>query len=631
MEQAFMRVNDHQAFHKFSDFEEVVSSGNVEEIVKYYNSHKEILEEVDNQGNLAIHYVVMEGRLDVLKALCDIDKNIIYKRSNSGVSLFMYACFYGHLNIVNYLLEKNPEFLKQKDASGNNIMHCISRQFINEEKLDAEKIKSVVEHLHNIASGLIFSKNIKSQTPLFNAVDSSNYVLVRYFLTKKPSLMKEKDKDGMYPIHAVSENEDLDMIKLLYDFDKKCLGYKDSDGETILGRSVWLGHLNTVKYLCENHKDLMNVQDHKENNILHLAAKSNRMDVAKYLIENKPDLLNRKNKAGYLPFQLAQLEKYLDLAKYLVEKRSALFPVTAPQKSQNTSKIQRKKGQKSRGRGQQKSQNLVKGALLEREVVSNPVQDKQEIKFPERISLYNPVKSDKGKEEFIPEIKEVESLPVLEEKPKEAKRKKIIRVLNPSVKSLLWKENKDKTPEEKEITKRKKHQEFVLADNPEMSLSRSHLSITDSESQSIASFMTQSECDGQGADELMRLAYPQLHRLLKRQGQKEINQIHFKNSNVIRITLAQLKVYKLIDGTISQKGIHVTKKGECESVFIAHTTHGAGMHEKWYNDPNVVKQFFAFIKECDPTIKEYFESLSWKEDSKESGFDGDRANEGGEG
>lgn len=215
-------------------------------------------------------------------------------------------------------------------------------------------------------------------------------------------------------------------------------------------------------------------------------------------------------------------------------------------------------------------------------------------------------------------------VPVVDPPMSHEKKTKTLYFSNPwkKKKENLYSMQQGKTKEEKEEFKRERNKAKVLGnfvDTSEKScvsksvaessqVSKSHLSITESEFDHEESLVSQSEGQMDDIKIYIKNIYPQLFRLIKKTEAERLNQIKILNSNGIRATLKILEAKKLITGTISRANIHVNKVEKQDENFNSHTTHGSGSHDKWYHDENIVVKFFTFISKCDSKIKEYLMS-----------------------
>ena len=124
-------------------------------------------------------------------------------------------------------------------------------------------------------------------------------------MPKKSSILEVEDNVNgtrVDQLFKAVENANLDELKNLLKDDKKDAISRNSDGETLLYKASFLGHLKIVEYLVEITKSkLIDMDDteffenERRASSLHAASQEGKNDVVEFLIKNGANLGNIHN------------------------------------------------------------------------------------------------------------------------------------------------------------------------------------------------------------------------------------------------------------------------------------------------------------------------------------------------
>ena len=156
--------------------------------------------------------------------------------------------------------------------------------------------------------------NIRSETPFHISSKSGSVVFLETVLSSMKEeksnvqgLLKKEDEDGNSALHLSSQNENLDVTKLILDFlgrkdGKEAITKENKFGWTPFSGAVSSGDLESLKVMVKFVKDksIVNKPDFIDVCPLHLAAKKGHVDVFEYLINNGADITKKgpKNKTA---------------------------------------------------------------------------------------------------------------------------------------------------------------------------------------------------------------------------------------------------------------------------------------------------------------------------------------------
>lgn len=98
-------------------------------------------------------------------------------------------------------------------------------------------------------------------------------------------------------VHAAARGGNLKILKELLANCSDVLGYRDSEGSTVLHAAAGRGQVEVVQYLTSTF-DLINSTDHQGNTALHVAASRGQLPTAEALVSAFPTLISLRNNSG---------------------------------------------------------------------------------------------------------------------------------------------------------------------------------------------------------------------------------------------------------------------------------------------------------------------------------------------
>ena len=277
------------------------------------------------------HDVCIKGDLDQLKTFGDVSDLL----NDQKESILHTAVRFGHLPIVDYLLDRFPQMSIGTDARGRTPLH------IAVENLDVTLVEKFVcfstelilirdrefcsPLRHALLMGfwqavvlmlshqpkITFQTTSGGHTLFHDAVYGNNVTMMRYLFTVcPPSLLKTKDDLGLTPLHLAVERGFMDMVQLIVDKDSTTVDVQDTnDGYTpIFG-------VNDVTVLTYFHQRFPHVLQQKskfgnQTLLYHLCGKfTTCSEVIDTLLRLCPDLLHELTTDGKSPLHNAFYRK----------------------------------------------------------------------------------------------------------------------------------------------------------------------------------------------------------------------------------------------------------------------------------------------------------------------------------
>eukprot|EP01132_Coremiostelium_polycephalum_P011872 gene11872-14522_t len=155
----------------------------------------------DPDGNTPIHYSAALNRLECLKVA--LEKGFINKLNKSHQTPLMMACMNGHLEIVQYLLEQNPQ-IDSKDFLYNTALHYSTKY--------PEITSLLLEHYADPLETNIFGMNCihlasNSSGGLYSGCPETLEILSKHLVNRDglQRMLNQPDINGDTPFHLASK------------------------------------------------------------------------------------------------------------------------------------------------------------------------------------------------------------------------------------------------------------------------------------------------------------------------------------------------------------------------------------------------------------------------------------------
>jgi len=203
---------------------------NVKTILSLYPDAVKISDE--KKGWLPLHFAAYNCMSeDVIRFLLDIHQPAIYSQTYKGQLPFLLSMNNKRSEIMDELLEPNPDAIDSCDRKGNTVMHYATRL------CNPDAAKKVIHLNPEIAT----IKNFNDEMPIHKAfahIRNDNkrqrwkqLELLRIILDENPETVSQTDKEGNLPLHlAVGFNAFYEVCEAIYNVYPTAALLADGDG-----------------------------------------------------------------------------------------------------------------------------------------------------------------------------------------------------------------------------------------------------------------------------------------------------------------------------------------------------------------------------------------------------------------
>ncbi len=217
------------------------------------------------------------GDFDLVSVLLGLGVDVEIVESSFGFTPLHNAAKFGHVDIVEILLEDGNAKLEGKTKAGDNPN--------------------------------------TDRTALHLACQYGQVNLVNYLISQGANV-HATDCMGQTPLWFASFNGHVEVIKLLIEYGAN-VDYARVDGQTLLHAATQGTRIETVLYLVENlHVDI-NAKDFNGNTALHIASRTLYTKIAVYLISKRTNV-EEENKHGKSPLSWATFYRNVEAMKILM-------------------------------------------------------------------------------------------------------------------------------------------------------------------------------------------------------------------------------------------------------------------------------------------------------------------------
>ena len=188
------------------------------------------------------------------------------------------AVQYGHLDIVQYLIQQCAFNKEARDMKNNTPLHIAARE--GHLPIVIYLIEKVYVNRESV--------NDDQFTPLHCACQRFHFEVITYLISKQHVNIEASTLSYWRPIHFAAVNGSISFIRFICE-QKPDIEAKTNDGSTPLLLAVRYGNLAAVKYFIEEIKVNINAVENNGYTALHVASFYGQYQIVKYLTTTSLD------------------------------------------------------------------------------------------------------------------------------------------------------------------------------------------------------------------------------------------------------------------------------------------------------------------------------------------------------
>ncbi|CAF1311797.1 unnamed protein product [Rotaria sp. Silwood1] len=279
--------------------------------------------------NLSLFHLCEQGDLQTLEkylnplSISDI-KSI---RDDQHATLAHYAARYGHLHILEYLIEKkNLDISQLRTEHGATCAHdaavCDQVEALNYifyySKLNNQNRKDSYQKLRWTV------RDEQGNTPLHLAAAYGSIRTLRYLIEQESADPHIRSYNGFQPIHYAASSGHTNCIKLLLKVAPDTVNEQTNTLLTPIYLACQYGSLDTIKILS-SHGANFKLRDENGLNCLHAACQSSHLYVVQWLVEKQNANVDDVDYMNNTPLHYAAATGNEAILIYLLEKNARII------------------------------------------------------------------------------------------------------------------------------------------------------------------------------------------------------------------------------------------------------------------------------------------------------------------
>lgn len=298
-------------------FHSAVLSENLDLINLMLNLNPSLINSLNKDKQNILHVISIRNKHKALNILLGKFEDLFEKFNiidSLGNTPFEYAFFYGNLEIIKILSEKDESLLTSNIKS-----QLDSKNFDEGALLSKFVIKRINVDLN--IDNANYASDEKETVPFYRALQMKNIGLIKFFITKKPELINYHDELGKSVLNYAIDLHSLDLVKFLINKDRTLLEKLDHNNLIPLHYAASAGNLEIVEYLLEENPASLNYLSIDNGyTVLHWAVFSKSIGLVKHLLEKEISLLYKQDSGGEAAIHLACSKGYTNIVALLLEK-----------------------------------------------------------------------------------------------------------------------------------------------------------------------------------------------------------------------------------------------------------------------------------------------------------------------
>lgn len=282
---------------------------------------------------------------EILDILLKVDQNFltatIYSNKLNG---FLFATLAGNLEIMQYLISLDFEFLNSTDINGNNSfvlainssnfaaskwLYSMNANFLDSIDQNGNNVfiialnggnMEIILWLYKLESDFINSTDMNGNNAFIIAINASNINVAKWLLELNPDFINSRDLNGNTAFMISIFHGNIKMIQWLYTMNNSFLYSPNYNGSTPFMVAMCFSTIDIMEFLYNIDESIISVKDYYENTPFLMSLALNvKIDNLKWLYHNKPEVLCTTNPAGEDAFITSLSSSNLELTEWLVD------------------------------------------------------------------------------------------------------------------------------------------------------------------------------------------------------------------------------------------------------------------------------------------------------------------------
>ena len=260
------------------------------------------------EGETPLITASFKGLLSIVKKLVS-NGAIIDTKRKSGFHAAQAAAQEGHLEVVKFLFQEEPQVVDLKGSYGRTPLIAAAKN---------GHLKIVKNLLSHQKVDIDSQDDYGVSTPLM-AASFYNHTEVVELLVQEGANIKLKRNDGAHAAYHAAQEGNLRILEFLVQNAPDVVDMKGLEGRTPLGTAAYYGHLDVVQYLTSQPNVDIDSQDNNGGTPLIWACYKNHEKIVQILLQ-KGAKVDAKGKSGLHAAEVAAQEGHLDVLKLLIQK-----------------------------------------------------------------------------------------------------------------------------------------------------------------------------------------------------------------------------------------------------------------------------------------------------------------------
>ncbi|KAG7607864.1 Ankyrin repeat-containing domain superfamily [Arabidopsis suecica] len=190
---------------------------------------KELLAEQNQSGETALYVAAEYGHTDMVKILMKLSDSVLAgTKAKNGFDAFHIAAKNGNLQVLDVLIQANPELSFTFDSSKTTALHTAASQGHGE----------IVCFLLDKGVDLAAIARSNGKTALHSAARNGHTVIVKELIEKKAGMVTRVDKKGQTALHMAVKGQNTEIVDVLMEADSSLINAADNKGNTPLHIAV---------------------------------------------------------------------------------------------------------------------------------------------------------------------------------------------------------------------------------------------------------------------------------------------------------------------------------------------------------------------------------------------------------